>query len=133
MKRRTFVRLSAFSAVVIGIPSLNCRSRNPVLNKTLSQPFLLSRMCDAKTIREIGTTYREHSPAETKEEQLVALLLTDTAGNPVSKSSDSSVIHSLLERKIQNDFETGSTVIVKGWVLSATEARQCALYSLTQR
>ena len=29
------------------------------------------------------------------------------------------------------DFEAGRTVLVSGWVLSQTEARQCALYSLS--
>jgi len=34
-----------------------------------------------------------------------------------------------LEESIKNDFETGNTVIVDGWILSRTEARQCALLS----
>jgi len=31
---------------------------------------------------------------------------------------------------VRRDFETGRTVLVNGWVLAATEARQCALFSL---
>jgi hypothetical protein len=31
---------------------------------------------------------------------------------------------------VRRDFDTGRTVLVNGWVLSATEARQCALFSL---
>jgi hypothetical protein len=31
---------------------------------------------------------------------------------------------------IQRDFAEGRTVLLDGWVLSVTEARQCALYSL---
>jgi hypothetical protein len=31
---------------------------------------------------------------------------------------------------VRRDFETGRTVLVNGWVLSVTEARQCALFSL---
>ena len=36
-----------------------------------------------------------------------------------------------IEEFVQADFENGETVVVRGWVLSRTEARQCALFSLT--
>jgi hypothetical protein len=40
----------------------------------------------------------------------------------------------LLEKSIDDtvheDFAAGRTVVVDGWVLSVTEARQCALFSL---
>ena len=38
-------------------------------------------------------------------------------------------LEALLNQKIQQDFEAGRTVVVNGWVLSQTEARQCALFS----
>jgi len=31
---------------------------------------------------------------------------------------------------VKEDFEAGNITLVKGWVLSVTEARQCALFSL---
>jgi hypothetical protein len=31
---------------------------------------------------------------------------------------------------VRDDFASGRTVVVDGWVLSAIEARQCALFSL---
>jgi hypothetical protein len=70
--------------------------------------------------------------AETKENQLVDLLLTDTAGKSAPESTDSTFLETLMEQKIHRDFEIGNTVNVKGWVLSATEARQCALFSIGQ-
>jgi hypothetical protein len=33
---------------------------------------------------------------------------------------------------VRRDFTEGHTVEVQGWVLSITEARQCALYSLAR-
>jgi hypothetical protein len=36
-----------------------------------------------------------------------------------------------LDQQIKNDFITGNMVMVDGWILSVTEARQCALFSLT--
>ena len=37
-----------------------------------------------------------------------------------------------LERRIKEDYETGNIVTIEGWILSATEGRQCALFSLIQ-
>ena len=74
--------------------------------------------------------YRTQTTSETDADKLATLLLTDSAGNPVSSASDHSFIQNLMIRKIDRDFETGNIVIVKGWVLSVTEARQCALLFL---
>jgi hypothetical protein len=38
-----------------------------------------------------------------------------------------------IDKKKKEDFAKSNTVIVKGWVLSRTEARQCALYTLTAK
>jgi hypothetical protein len=83
-------------------------------------------------VREIGASYREKFNKENHEEQLINILLTDSTNTVVPVTSEEAVINSLLEQKIQKDFETGNTVIIKGWILSVTEARQCALFSLTQ-
>ena len=32
--------------------------------------------------------------------------------------------------QVRDDFANGRTVLVNGWVLAVTEARQCALFSL---
>jgi len=83
-------------------------------------------------VREIGASYREKFNKENHEKQLIGILLTDSTNKVVPVTSEEAVINSLLEQKIQKDFETGNTVIIKGWILSVTEARQCALFSLTQ-
>jgi nitrogen fixation protein len=43
---------------------------------------------------------------------------------------DETRLPKLLEEKIRDDYAGGRIVIIKGWVLSITEARQSALYSL---
>lgn len=130
MKRKTFIYLSVVSTVAIAVPSLNCHNRNETLNKSLSQPKFLSHICDEKTLREIGTAYNKQFSSESSKDQLADLILTDSTGNPSSQTTDLSFINSLVDQKIKRDFETGKTVVVKGWVLSITEARQCALFSL---
>ena len=123
--------ISGVSAIALGIPWVSCRNRTSNLNSALSQPQFLVRICDDKEVFEIGTLYRKQVPNEAGETQLVSLLLTDDAGKSISASTEKSSLDPWLEKRIQSDFEAGRTVIVKGWVLSVTEARQCAIYSLT--
>jgi len=131
MKRKTFIYLNVVGAVAIVVPTLYFLNRNKPLNKTLGRPLFLSHICDAKTLREIGTVYKVQFPSEKRENQLVDLLLTNSKGKRFSQTSALSLINSLVDQKIKQDFETGKTVVIKGWVLSVTEARQCALFSLS--
>ena len=132
MKRRNFILLSLYSGAAIAIPFAGCSTDSAVSNKPWMQPMLLSHICDAKTLKEIGTAYRKKFAEQNNEKQLIDALLTDSANKVVPATSGDAFINSLLEKKIKKDFETGQTVIVKGWVLSETEARQCALFSFTQ-
>ncbi|CAN0409332.1 unnamed protein product, partial [Laminaria digitata] len=36
-----------------------------------------------------------------------------------------------ISKQVQADFAFGHTIQLNGWILSQTEAQQCALYSLT--
>ena len=132
MKRRSFIQLSLYSGAAITISSFGCGTASEIANKPWVQPQLLSHICDAKTVREIGASYRQKFNNENHEKQLINILLTDSTNKVAPVTSEEAVINSLLEQKIQKDFETGNTVIIKGWILSVTEARQCALFSLTQ-
>ncbi len=77
-------------------------------------------------------TYRIQTPAESEIDKLADLLSTDSAGNKISSSEDI-FIQNLMNQKIKHDFETDNIVIVNGWVITLTEARQCALlYAVDQ-
>ena len=132
MKRRSFIHVSLYSGAAITISYFGCGTASEVANRPWVQPQLLSHICDAKTMREIGASYREKFSNETHQKQLINILLTDSTNKVAPTTSEEAVINSLLEQKIQKDFETGNTIIIKGWILSVTEARQCALFSLTQ-
>ena len=131
MKRRSFILLSATGITALVIPSLSCNSANPATTKILQEPNQLAHICNAQTIREIGNAYRKQVSAESDKDQLIKLLLTDSSGNSIS-SSDSTLLKSELNKKIEADFANGNIVKVKGWVLSATEARQCAIFSFSK-
>lgn len=126
MKRKDFVQLSAFAAATISLPLLHsCNA--PVSENAMVQPVFLSRLFDEDTIKDAGKTYLQKRPVENDDNRLIELL----AGNSsIADSSDEKAIHQYLDEKIKQDFEEGKTVLVKGWVLAITEARQCALFSL---
>lgn len=130
MNRRSFLILSVMSSAAYSIPLASCRSRNTTWNKTLAQPIFLSHICDAKTIQEIGNAYRAQVPEEAKADDLYDLLTIDSGGKSISSSLDSTQISSLLSENINREYAAGKTVNVKGWVISTTEARQCALSTL---
>ena len=125
MERRDFIRLSVVSTASFASVLAGCSTGN--INPLIAQPPLLSHLVDAKTLRDIGQTYLKKAPAENDENKLADLLLKD---NPAAASRDAKAVHSAFDKKIQRDFETGQMTIVNGWVLSLTEARQCALFVL---
>ena len=130
MQRRQFLQLSAMGGTVFLVTGIGCNKRHQVSYDILGKPEALAQICDLKTLKEIGMAYHAQAATQTDADQLAALLLTDSAGNTVSSASDNSVIQTMISKKIEHDFETGNTVIVKDWILSETEARQCALLFL---
>lgn len=122
MQRRTFIHLSAYTALALTLPFAEGCSPSP--ETIASRPFVFSKLADKKTIAETGTAYRKQFPKEDDKLILSNLLIGAKA------SPDKSVIEKQLDDRVLNDFKTGKTITAAGWVLSVTEARQCALYSI---
>ena len=126
MKRRNFIQLSSFAAAAISFPLLHSCSSS-ANERLLSQPVFLSRLFDKNTIRDVGKAYLQKTPVEHDNDKLVRLLADDSS---IANSANEKSIHAYLDKKIKQDFETNNTILVKGWVLAVTEARQCALFSM---
>lgn len=124
MKRKNFILLSGLGISAIAIPTLYFNFRELEYDSYLKSPEFLSNFLDGKSIIEIGELYLKQVPDENNERKLVSLL-------PISHTSDNNTIE-ILQQQITDDYISGETIIVDGWILSKTEARQCALYSLTQ-
>ena len=77
-------------------------------------------------MRAIGRHYRELVPAESSVEALRTALLESRPG-PLRRAVGRPATVAAL---VEEDFAEGRLIVVNGWVLSKTEARQCALYSL---
>jgi|ERR1700744_1206020 len=123
MQRRTFIHLSAYTAIALTLPALDSCGVNTI-DKVLSQPLFFAHLVDTKTINEAGKAYRKLFPTENSQSTLKNLLLGD------SSQSDKKLIQKRLDEQVEQDFKAGKIVTAKGWVLSVTEARQCALYSI---
>lgn len=118
------------ATATVSMPFLNCTAHNPQLDKALSVPEMLSHICNAKTIKEIGKAYGNKVPEEYNIKKIEDLLVSNSDNNTISAKSTPGEIHTFIDKNIHTDFESGKTVIVNGWVLSVTEARQAALLSL---
>jgi hypothetical protein len=132
MERRKFISLTAAGGMAVGFTGVSC-TRRPAYYSVLDKPQQLSYICDAKTIRDIGKAYQAQTPAESGSDRLTDLLSADSTGHTVSSSSGNTFIQTLINQKITDDFEKGHTVLINGWVLSVTEARQCALFFLNNK
>ena len=103
MDRRNFLKLGGTSIAVFPFLSFPLSSCNP--NEIL-YPILQDYM-PADTIRLIGKEYLEKN------------VLEDTDFYSGLGKNETAY-------KVKKDFEEDHTIIVSGWVLSITEARQCA-------
>lgn len=123
LDRRRFLQLTA-AGMVASLTNSACTRETSEDAKALERPELLE-MLGAARVLEIGTQYRAAVP----DENTVAAL-----GAAISSSQHRTfpwIGHRSIEERIRDDFADGRTVVVSGWVLSETEARQCALYSLS--
>lgn len=135
MKRRTFIILAGAGAAAIAIPIAIRRHRHNSLAEPLGQPDFLGHICDDATVREIGAAYCARNRDEGQEDQLVSLLIATAEGDGHADRArvDSTRVLQKLDGAIRDDYAAGRVVTLKGWVLSLTEARQCALYSLSHQ
>jgi hypothetical protein len=123
MERRRFLGLIGGGAVAA--LSVACGASSDVASDALARPALHDAL-GAERVRSLGARYRETTPAERD-----AALLEDAIRRAMPFGARLSVGgQSPLARVVHDDFEAGRTVVVDGWILSATEARQCALFSL---
>ena len=123
LDRRRFLQLAA-TGMVAGLANSACAGETSEDAGALGKPALIE-MLGPERAREIGTQYRATVPRENTAATLrEAISSSQHRQFPWIRSRS-------IQEQIHDDFAAGRTVVVSGWVLSQTEARQCALYSLS--
>lgn len=122
LDRRRFLQLAALG-VVAPATVLGC-GRGSDRSAAVDHPQLLG-MLGPDRVREIGTRYRAATPSENSADALRSAISNGHRLRiPLFGGS--------IDDQVHDDFADGRTVVVDGWVLSITEARQCALNSLAR-
>ena len=114
MKRRQFLQISVAGGVFAftGTSLLTARSISATPPEGLQRLF-----GNIDQIRKLGDAYLSANPGE---RDIGALQALTVPAEDLRLAADA----------IGTDFATGNVVQLDGWILSRTEARHCALYSL---
>ena len=128
MERREFLRLSAYSGIILSVPFVQACKASPE-NMAITQPAFLSYILDKKSLLDAGKDYIRQYPSEKTKSKLEELLV---AGSDIHASTPAVTVYEYYDKKSIQDFDQNHTVVADGWVLSQTEARQCALLGLIQ-
>ena len=128
MKRRSFILLSGLAISATGVSVVNLFDLSFAGRSEHTKPKFLSQLCDNDTVRDLGRIFLELNPLE-KRREVLETKLYGASVNIASLAPEEIVrLQRGLEKSIYKDFDAGETIILKGWILSLTEARQCALY-----
>jgi len=129
MERRSFILLTTATVITFYLPLTSCKKQSKLEN-ILADPYSLLLIMNSNSINEIGMEYINQLPNEGEKEILVNFLLHNEIHNKESQSFSIIRIQNMLKLKIKNDYKNNSTITLGGWVISKTEARQCALSSI---
>jgi hypothetical protein len=131
MKRREFIGIAAVGAAGVVLPS-PCLADGTVAS-ILSRPRLIEILKDERAVQDLGESYRRVAANEDNAPVLTAAILHDLHAVPLAPllgTSGGLALRGRVDELVHHDFSIGRTVILQGWILSLTEARQCALFSL---
>jgi hypothetical protein len=118
LDRRQFLSVAAAgAAMTLGGSAAIDRGHSDDL-RNLAYPELLLAL-GPESVRDIGRAYRALVPAESDRSALETALRADRRAARAS-----------CQECVRADFAAGRVVVVRDWMLSRTEARQCALFSL---
>jgi len=121
LDRRQFLRYLGGTA--IGVAIAGCKPGPQYDLQSLAQPEVLATLGMGE-VRNIGQRYRALNRSEADATAIRNAIL---ASRPLTARLG--VSNPPIATLVRADFEHGRTVVLDGWILSVTEARQCALLS----
>lgn len=123
LDRRRFLQLSVLG-VIATVADSACSASDNRDDTTVDHPALLA-ILGPERVRQLGARYRAATPNENTAQALRAAISSGRRLRmPFIRSAS-------IDGQIRDDFEKGRIAVVDGWLLSVTEARQAALFSLT--
>jgi len=123
MNRITFIETIGLGTILLGFAPgiISCEKKSS--HRSVWEPEELASICQREQLVLLGSKYRELS-GENNRDTLIELLTKNFSGNSEEQKK-------YLRALVSDDFRTNQTVVIDGWLLSRTEARQCALLSFT--
>ena len=113
MKRKSFLVLSGVGFLALSVGGyFGLRS--------------YSAFCDDTSLCAMGKEYLQIHPEEKDVKTLMGLM-------GASFYAQEATIRARLRDNIKYDFESDRALVLDGWVVSRTEGRQCALFTLMQK
>lgn len=116
-RRNAMARLTALASLLL--PAGAAQARTPAAR-------YVAALSDRASARRIGRAYLAAYPAEADAPRLTAQL-----AQALGAARGRRDLRLALRRAVRDDMRHGRSVLVDGWVLARTEARLCALASLT--
>lgn len=126
MERRQFIHVTAAGIAGLGLSGGLCLPAAASSLRTLARPELL-QFIGSQRVVEVGRAYRAAVRDESTVDDLTSAIMS---GSRLSSKLTATSIRSRLAKQISDDFARQRTIELNGWILSLTEARQCALYSI---
>ncbi|SRR5690606_1642705 len=145
MERRDFLRVSWAGALALGAPIVagaaiapratapieRFRIRSPLTPESLqalTRPEILE-LLGVTNVRAAGKQFVDMHPEEGSADDLVSALIAHLRLRP---NAPAHRIQAALRTAVGADFAHGRTLRLEGWLLSLTEARQCALFAMVK-
>jgi hypothetical protein len=121
------------TAVAATLAYFGCKRQVTSQSSALYLPHFLSILMDKSAIEEIGKSDLKKHPEENSIEKLKSNILSSFDGNSLAQKETGGSIDKFFESKILSEFRNGNQEVIDGWVLSVTEARQCALFTVLNK
>jgi hypothetical protein len=122
VSRRSLLKLMGFGTLAL---AGGAYAHAPSPNRLLAAR-LRSLVPHSAAAAVLGAAYLEREPGEASTESLVTELVPARVRLGAALTSDER-LGALLARSIRADFAAGRTVVLRGWIVSATEGRLAAL------
>lgn len=133
MKRRTFVITAATAGAVISLSFAYKAWVKYYLQDPFATPEALLDILDEDTCLYLGSKYLERFPTENATDILKTKISSAFDRGARAQSFGHAATEEAISESIVSEFSGSSMVLIDGWMLSHTEARQCALFYLHQQ